>query len=397
MTRIYRYTDASSATSISGTSAFAFGTSRARVTTRTALYDEIVLALVAAGWTQHNLTTRDDTWESTGESGNERIRIRTKYLVPGSPSTQNEFNFFIGTKLDGSNNLQGSIGTVSSASTLDGWVISADVTFDFQFLATKDFIWMNVRAVTASGTTAADDQFNCFLGNLDRSGEANQNVMLLASGASAGTFVSLDVTGFNPITLGYRPGDFIQIVEIAAAGTATAQTVRIASLTSSSIVVDSLAAAYSTGAILGALPQPTMRFVSKNVDPDNNAQWTSHLDFNPSLASDLAGGTGRNLNTIHFATGTTYVDSADMGSGTTPNKRTKRFGCRSISLGLNDSGAVFGSGLNGRVPGLFAYPGSMSFFPHDTGTYNRVSPNERYVGARFTSASTKPWMFGKAP
>jgi hypothetical protein len=394
VTRIYYYTDGTTATSISGSSPLPFGTARTRQTTRAGIYDEVVAALIAAGWTQHNLTTRDDVWESTGESGGERIYVRTKYLVPGSPTTQNAFNWFVGTKIDGSNNLQGQIGTVSSSAAEDGWITSADTTFDHQILATKDFIWCNVRAVSAAGTLAANDQLNFFLGTLDRSGEANQFSMLLNTAASAGTFVTLDTTGYNPITLGYRPGDFIQIVALAAADAAAAQTCRISAVSSSSVTVDSLAASYSAGAILGAIPQPVVRFVSKNSNPTSTTQWTSALSFNPNLTSDLAGGTGTALNVLPFAVGTSFSDSADMGAGTTPGKRSGRFGCRSLSLAISSG---VSSALTGRVPGLFAYPGTMSFFPHDTGTYNRTGTSERFIGIRFVTASTTPFMLGKMP
>lgn len=387
MTRIYRYTESGVSGSISGTSPFPFGTSRSRVTTRTGLYDEIVLALVAAGWTQYNIATRDDVWESTGESGLEKIYIRTKYLVPGTPTTQNAFNFYVGTKLDGSNNLLGQIGTTSSTNTFDGWITSADATFDFQILATKDYIWCNARIVA---TSPSDLHLSFFLGQLDRANIVQSTNMILATNATAGSNVVLDVTGYNPITLGYRPGDWIQIVSIATADAARAQTVSISSLTSTSITVQSLAASYTAGALIAASPMPTVRYVGKNIGPGTVAQWTSPLAFDPSSTTDIVGGSGASITTINYVTGSSITDSADHGTGTTPDKRTKRFGCRSFILQTTNAAL-------GRVPGAYVYPGSMTFFPHDTGTWNRVSPSQRFVGARFVNTGGSNYMLGPMP
>lgn len=379
MARILWYTDGSTAGSISG-SVLAFGTAKARPTTRNAVYDNAIVAgLVAAGWTQHNQATRDDVWTSTGESGAESINIRT-HLSGG-----NLFRFSVGTKVDGSNVLQGAIG--ETGNTFDQWSIAADTTFDYIIMATADFFWMTLRRVSDNVV------FSVFVGNLERDSTTNPNTLITSSNVSAGTNVSIPV-GSNPQTLGYVPGDFVQIISTAAADAAQAQTVRIVDTTASSVKVDSLAAGYLSGARIGALPSPIMRFVGQDTDPDSTANWYSPLIFAVvGATTDLATSPGQVIAGVDFAAGNSLTAQDGFGTGTTANKRTRRFTCRSLELRDSPGNAVIG-----RVPGVFGYPGTNSYYPNDTGTWNRVTPNQRFLAVRFNSVTTtKNWVFGKAP
>jgi hypothetical protein len=378
MTRQLWYTDGSTAGSISG-SVLAFGTAKARPTTRNQIYDNAIVAgLVALGFTQHNQATRDDVWTSTGESGGESINFRT-HLSGG-----NLFRFSVGTKVDGSNVLQGAIGENNNA--FEQWSIPADTTFDYIMMGTADFFWLSLRRVSDNVN------FNVFLGNLERDGSVNSNVLTLSSNASAGTNVVLSV-GSNPQTLGYNPGDFVQIVSNAAADAAQAQTIKIINTTTSTIEVDSLALGYSTGARIGAQPSPIVRFVGQDLDADDVNSWYSPLltTLIIGATTDITGQPGQLLNRVDYSAGSTGTAQDGFGTGTTANKRTRRFTCRTLELrDLNN--AVYG-----RVPGVTLYPGTNSYYPNDTGTWNRVSPSQRFLAMKMGSASSKNWVVGKAP
>jgi hypothetical protein len=257
MTRVLRYTDSGgNVGSVDGGAAFTFGTAVARQTTRTAIYDNIIVpALTAAGWTQHNLAARDDVWTSTGESGLESINIRTRYDTTGGTFIY----FYIGTKVDGAFNLQGSIG--GGVGVFERWSLgNTDFTTDYIVMATKDFIWFNVRAATAGqgGVIATNDQLNAFMGNLERDASYNSNVLTTTGTATAGSNVTISVNS-DPIAAGYRPGDLIQIVAQAAADAGQAQTLQIinVSTTPAQIEVETLSATYASGAFIGAAPTPT--------------------------------------------------------------------------------------------------------------------------------------------
>lgn len=395
MTRILWYTDATNASSVSGASALGtgtpdgtFGTAKSRTTTRVGIYDIINSAFVAAGWTDHNNATRDDVYTSTGESGNESINCRTVWNTLNT----NVLNFLVGTKINGSNLLQGAIGT--STNTFEGFSLgSTDFTADFIILATKDFIWGNFKAVTAgqAGFVNLGDVFSFFMGNLERDSTSNNNVMITSANISAGSFVSIPLTS-NPQTLGYQPGDFVQIVSQAAGDAAQAQTLQITNTSTSTIEVESLALGYSSGARIGASPLPIVRFVGYLVDANNVNSWYMPLSSNAGFTtSDLVAQPGQSIGNIDFSVGTTITAQDGFGTGTTANKRTRRFGCRSLEL------RNLGDQVIGRVPGIYGYPGTNNYYPSDTCTLNRTTPHQRFVAARFTAAGTLNWIFGKSP
>jgi hypothetical protein len=394
MTRILWYTDAATAGSISGTTALGngstdgtFGTSKARPTTRTGFYDNVIVAgLLAMGFTQSNQATRDDVWTSNGETGAESISFRTQY------DGTSKFFIYAGTKVNGSGALQGSIG--GGLSSFESFNLgTSDFTMDYILLGSKDFLLLNMRAATAGQAGAANlnDQFNCFIGNLERDNLVNPNTLTSSATASAGSNVVISVNQ-NPSVNDYKPGDMVQIVSIATGDAAQAQTVRITATTNTSIEVDSLAATYSAGARIGALPLPIVRFMSRNIDADDTGSWYSPLILNAFTAtSDLATAPGQVLNKVELAAGTTQTAQDGFGTGTTANKRTRRFSCRALELkGTNEA-------VLGRIPGLYAYPGSASYYPNDTYAFNRVTPHQRFVSSLWVSGGTKNWIIGKSP
>lgn len=386
MTRILWYTDGSTSGSVSATT-LAFGAARSRPTTRTGIYDEVANALIAAGWTQHNNATRDDVWVSAGQSGLETVYLRTTL-------TGGQFlNFYVGLKVDGSNILQGSIGGDGNA--FDRWNLgTSDFVADFIMEASLDFWWGNLRVVSG-GSLTADAQLNAFMGNLERDSLVNPGILSTNGTATAGTQALIPVST-DPTTSDYLPGDFIQIVSQATGDAALAQTVRIVGVDSTHVQVDSLAATYSSGARLGALPLPVVRFAGSNVDPDSATSWYCPLGspLIDGATTDIVASPGQLLNAIELAAGNTQTAQDGFGTGTTANRRTRRFTCRALELKNSASG---GDVILGRIPGIFAYPGANSYYPNDTGTFNRVTPSQRFLAARFVSGGSKHWMLGRSP
>lgn len=361
MTRILYYTDATNASSFSGSSPLSFGTSKTRTTTRTGLYDALISGLTAMGWTQHNLGTRNDVWTSTGESGNESINVQTFY------DGTRVLYFYVGTKIDGSGNLQGGIGGTGT-NTYEAWDLQTiDFTADYVVFGTKDFFfWFIYTQTTGTGGVPLNTPFCAILGNAERNAMLNANTMITNATASAGSLVSISLTA-NPITAGYVPGELVQIVSQATGDAAQAQTVRIVGTTTSTITVDSLAATYSSGARIGSCPSPIVRFVGKNNLPNDTTAWYSPLTFTfTGSTSDLISEPGQPLTGIEFSAGTTATAQDGFGTSNVGNKRTRRFSMRSIELKMPNEAVL------GRAPGIYALPNSLyTHNPNSTVSWNR--------------------------
>ena len=402
MTLVYRFTDGSTAASVSGSGPFP-GTpwdtgrtgvvARTRPTTRTGLYDELVAALIAAGFTNYNKSnvagSKDDVFESTGESGAENVCIRLQ-----QSTTARYILGYVAPKLNSSNDLEKAVGGATGTAH-DRWDFStSDFTSDFQILANKDYIW-----AVAQNTNHTAAMFTMFLGLL-KPVDTNANTMILSAGVSAGDFVSVPVTG-NPIALGYRPLDVVQIVNTPKASTARAETQVVVQVSTTAVVLRRLGLAYDSGARIGMAPVPIARRISQDVEFDNGSgvvnQFTS--PFMPALigrASDFAADnslpSGQLLTGVDYALlGTHAQGGTEFGSGVTPNNRTLRFTTRTVAVGLADGN------LMGKVPGLATYNGTITYYPHDYGREDRATPDRDYVPMRFTAASARNYMLGPTP
>lgn len=398
---VYLFTQLTVAGSVSGSAAQQGGsyaglpwdtgrtgvTSATRPTTRAGLYDALVAALVAAGYTQVNLATRDDLWTSTGEAGTGiRLFFRTRLL------TGRYIELFLGTKIDGANNLQGVIG--GGINTYDRVDLgAADATCDFQFVGDLNG-WIFHAQPTALNTA-----WTLLCGSAAPLG-SNPAIMQNAAPLAAGSNVVISVTPDNPVTLGYRIGDAVRLVEVDPASPARAESSVIVDLTTSSCTVASLANAYVTARI-GANPMPVYRGATTNIEitttsggiPILTNVFTSPLRGVFAMgSSDLVADPGELLINSDFTLlgGHTQTGS-EFGTGATPNARTLRFTLRRLAIGAR------GAAILGVVRHLRTYNGTPNVYPHDYGRDTRVTPNNDYVPFRFDSASAAYYMMGPVP
>lgn len=397
MTHVYQFTELTVSNSVSGSAAQQGGsyagtpwdtgrtgvTSVARPTTRTGIYDALVTALLAAGYTRVNLAVRDDLWTSTGEAGSgARLYFRTRF------STARYIDLFLGTKIDGSNNLQGVIGGGANAyDRID--LGAADTTHDLQFVG--DLNGWIFHAQPTSLTTA----HTLLCGSAETIGAVGaimQNVGALAAGSA----VAIDVTPSNPISLGYRVGDVVRLVEIDPASPARAESTVIVDMSTSSITVAALTNAYVTARI-GANPMPVYRGASTNTElvlsTTLNSIFTSPLRTGLRLnGDDLVADPGEVLINSDFTLLNAHAQTGtEFGTGTTPNARTLRFTMRRLVLG----GA--GNSVLGTIRYLRTYNGTPTLYPHDYGRDNRVTPVRDYTPFRWTNTSTSYYMLGPVP
>ena len=396
MTRIYQATDGTSASSISGNGTLAgtpWDTGRTgvslltRPSTREIIYNNIVAALVAAGWTQYvkNATagSQDNVFESDGEDGTANLCIRVQQQTSGR-----YIYFYVAPKLDSSNDLVQAIGGQSS--TADRWdLTSSNFTADMQILATKDYIWVVTQNINHTSS-----MFCAFLGNLET--YFGIPTILATSGAvSAGSFVEIATT-VDPHTAGYRMGDTIQILEVAKAGSALTEYCTVAAVSATSVTVRRLQNSYSAGAKLGTHPCPIVKFVGANTQfQGSNTPTNLTSPFLPATVDGLntfASGSfpsGAELNALEYALQSVYASTGDeYGTATTPNDRTLRFTCRTMAVGFD--GAACGQVL----PGIIAYNGTPSFYPHDYRRADRLSSLKDYVPMRFTATGTLYYLLG---
>lgn len=399
MAKVFRFTDGSTADSVSGTGPFPAntpfntGTARTRTATRQAIFDELDAALVAAGWTQYSKTAQRAVYESAGEVGNENIGLELNLL------SGRYLHFNLAPKLDSSNELDGGIGNnVSSgggADTAGRWdLTSSDFTADFFILVDRDHL---VAAFQNSNHT--DPVHWVSIGRLKRSNIIQQGVHTLAANASAGAYVTLDVTGSgDPIASGYRPGDTIDIVETAKVEAPAARRLYVVDVTTTSLTVLHLPVDFHAGALIGGQASPLIRAVSNDVLPDDTNLWSSPFvdaDFADGgatagelLASALSLPNGETASRVYFSANPGYASSGEYGSGANPNNRTQRFTCRNLSIGLA------GTSLLGVHPHLIAFPGNAAQYPHDWYLANRINPDQYFVSFRPTSATAQRWGVG---
>lgn len=415
MTEIYRFTQATIAGSVSGSAAEQGGSyvgtpwdtgrtgvvSITRPTTRTGIYDAIVAALVAAGWTQHAKVatsgSKDDVFESSGEDGGQNLCIRLLQQTSGR-----YLSFLCAPKLDASNDLEKAIG--GSTAAVDSWdLTTSDFTADLQILASKDFIHVVVQNTNHTST-----MYHAFLGNL-LPFDSNKNVLTLDAPVAAGEFVQAQ-TDVNPISMGYRVGDVIQIVNTAKSSTARAESQILVAIDTTSVTFRRLNGSYDAGARIGMRPVPIARRVGANVEFQTAG--TPNQFTSPFIAPTINSPSGDFAADNSLATGFVYTDvhyalldrhaqaSSEFGTGTTANSRTLRFTCRSIAVAIAGTGSVRTKGFGGRVPGLYSYNGTASFYPHDHMKEDRMpvgGTTYDYAPFRFTATSSEHYILGPTP
>jgi hypothetical protein len=408
MTLVFRYTDATNVNSISGTGPFGAGTpfqtgtARTRPTTRQGIFDELALALVAAGWTEvaHVASTRH-VYKSNGEDTTENINIELNLLAG------RYLHFNIGTKVDVSDELEARIGnnlSTGGGSDANGrWDLgTVDVTTDFFILVTKDHLFAFFQEDGAPTATA----LWVSIGIGKRTNVLNPNKYAIVNSPVAGDNVLLDVTPSNPLADGYRPGGIIDIVEVAPVQTAKARRLLLTEVTTTGFRVAHLPLNFAATALVGAQPSPLFRGVSNNELPDDPTVWSSPLDARrpyagsqpPSFLPLASQGeilatanllpNGLVLSEIYFASNPGFASSGEYGAGGTPNQRTQRFTCRNIALASPSMEIAL------VHPVLLAFPATVGLYPHDWFNADRFTPNQYYVGFKPTSSTTERWGVG---
>lgn len=399
MTLVYHFTSGVSADTPS-TAWDATGRTDVHLVSKPTSRDGVFLAInealqgaSGAGWTAHvtssTVGARDVVYFADGENNDQHNCIRIT-----SDTSGRYINFYAGTKLDNSTPklLQGAIGGGSTVRSR--WDLSTSDTPDWelQILASEDFIWVFVQEDTV---LSGDPVYSMFLGSpcpVDA-----QKSTLTATSLTAGDNVTITPAAGNPLTLGYRPGGILRIVEVDEASAAAAETQLITKVTSTTIEVRRLNNSY-TSARIGDFPVRMFRYVGTNDDIESNAQLTSPLNYYQINGDDLdatVDANGQQIYDIHYSLLSTGTSTSEQGfgSGTTPNQATLRFVCR--SLGIIDSNAA----LVGTLPSIYNYPGDPTYYPHSTDTFvrDRVTPTEDYTIARFTSTTGLDYVLGPTP
>ena len=402
MTLIYHFTDGSTADSVSGAGPFTDTpwdtavtdiTAVARPTTRQGRFDAIDAALVAAGWTKHVTTAGSDhVYFSDGENGDQHLCIRIELQ-----SSDRYTLFYCGTKL-----ASGAPPTLDSdaiggdtALQRDRWDTSSDITTDLQILASKDFIWAVSQNINHTGNMDV-----AFLGAM-KATSSNPNVLASGVAVTAGDYVVV-ATGTNPLDLGYRVGDFVQLVEVDQGSSPFVETQQIVAVTTTTITLKTVINTY-TSARIGTHIVSVGRWVSQNDEFDSTTHFSSPVLFDtPSKAAgDLCASNGFPSGDVasytkQFALGTSHNDGGGaFGSGTQPNFRTNRFTCRAVQL-KNAPGDAVNASFAGALPGLLTYNGSVTYYPHDD-MEDRQVISGRYSPFRFTATSTEHYLLGPVP
>lgn len=398
MANRYRFTDGATADSVSGSGPFTNTpwdtaisgvTARTRPTTRQGIYDELVLCLQDAGMTEFVQTAgADSVWFSTGEDGLQHICFRTRF--------DGRYIYIdVAPKLDATNLPQGGLAGATLQDRCD--LGASDFTADFHCSANLDRVWFVVQNTNHTAT-----MFVMGVGNLEVV-DGNPNILITSGAVAAGSFVAIATTT-NPLSLGFRAGDILQAVEVAAAGSPLAERFRVHDVTTTGIVAEALANSYSAAARIGTLPNPIFRFMGSNNEmtaTSTSGRFTTPYYHRGVIANDLVAldgfGSGILEYGANFALGRDYVETAlsnALGTGTTANERTRRFTCREVGLVLP---ATSQDAPVGVLPGVFTYPGAPAYYPHDDMELTRTSPLSRYAPFRCTASSTQHFMMGPTP
>lgn len=421
MTLIYHYTPGVNAAGTSGP----FDTGRAGVeqvatpTTRQEMFNAIVEALggvTGAGWTESSASTASNhIYTSLGESGNENITITLTQGLRGSPDARYiQFGLAHSTDVGGNAINPVNFGvTTATNSIID--LGNSDFTMEFQILASLDFIWVFINR------QSNNVPYTLFCGRLNRRGY-NENVLTVdAAGAVPGTNVLIPTTT-NPIIAGFRIGDNLTALD-QNVGLSVAENVLVVDVESGGIRVQSLGNNLTSGSRIGAQPNPLVVghwSGSSNFDDTVNAvsttNWRSLYRFStpgePELETDDGDGNSNILYARPLIIGSARVLGTveqGLGSSSTPERRTNRFLCPANVL---MSGASYTSGstaapvvgpnpgknILGMLPSFYAYPGSVSYFPHDNFVRTRnVVAIEDYVPVRFSTSTDENHMIGPIP
>lgn len=405
MTLKYRYTDGVTATSISGNTGLTgtpYDTARTGVTAHTrptnrqGIWQAIRDAVVAAGWTEYSLASNDSMFISTGESGTEAIAVRVSY------NGTNTIYFEIGVKaVTGNTSIQngfgGNVGNFR-------FTISTDFTSDYHILVNKDYCWFSFHS-TARDTNI----YSGFFGLLKRRGVGvKATAMTLSSSATAGEFVTLNVSSFNPITLGYKPGETIQIVDTVQGATCFAERCIITKVTSNSLTVRNLLHSYSSGSHLGSLAMPVCLMTLSNADITAGAATLNLMSYyqNRGIGEDKSTDTTDERNEI-------ILSAMGSVSATNPHSASGEFGDSSVTNRLTTR--RIGRELIVRTAGnldanveretiLGVFPGIIDIavttpttYPHDYYTVDRATPNQDYVLFKTTNTGTVFCAIGPTP
>ncbi len=399
MASIFRFTDGVTADSISGPgphppgSPFDTGTPIPRPTTRQEIFDALDSAMVATGMIQHVKTASTDiVYESNGENGNENFGLQmelqtaTRYLY-----------WYIAPKLSISNDLEARVGNGATNDFHGRWDLgSVDFTADMFILASKDHLFAFVEEVP-HGSGAVLNWVSIGLGK--RTNRANPNVYALNSAATAGEYATLDVAPNNPLADGYRPGEYIEIIETDKSQTVKAHRLYILGATTSTFEVRNLPESYAIGARVGANASPLIRGAAINEVPDDPDVWVTPF-FLPERMSPMGSDMlavnnnlpfGAILQDVTFSVRPGYASEGEFGIGNSPNKRTQRFTCRTIGVDAAQRGEF------ARVPNLLTFPGNVNLYPHDVMIADRLVPQRHFIGFCPNTGTTERWCVGPIP
>lgn len=411
MTLVYHYTPGVNAVGNSGP----FDTARAGVEQRTApatrqgVFDAIREALAGptgAGWTETAASTPTHrVYTSPGESGDENLVLTLSQGLRTSPDVR-YVHFGCAHSVDASGAPQNAANFGVSIDADHSLNLPLDFAVEFQILASRDWIWVFLSR------TSNQESWVLF-GGLLRRVFCNTNVLTVGPGGASPGANALVPTTVNPATLGVRVGDNLTVIDQAVSVTPAAENVLVTSLETTGVRVARLAGAYTAGSRIGDSPNPIV-----------TAAWTGNQsldDGGTSVASSNF------LSCYRFATpgdaelmpddsdgqfDVSYVNFKLLGKGrqqqndqeglgvlAQPEVRTNRFLCPAIlvqkgvasirSTAPQDVGQTPGRATLGVLPGLYLYPGSASYLPHDNFVRTRnVTSAEDYVPARFAGSST---------
>jgi len=347
----------------------ASGGANAQAANVTDLFNAIDLTLKAAGWTA-SVSGTTTFYSSTGESGNEKLN-----LIMQLNSGSNFLRFLMAQFVDGSLNAYNQIGN-----TVDNQTDLLNLTTQtYDYVVAAD---LNGFGVFIRSTGATIWQFSA--GFLNRTPDANANVMITNAAISAGSNVVVDVTPSNPAALGYQVGDIIAIVSQQTTGPSAniipVFNARIVSIGTNSVTLDTVPSgangSVSAGARIGDDPMPYYMTMTNSGGFLNlegaNPGFTGGYSTRPGVANlftnSPSNGTATGGNGYR---GTTRSDLSTEFTQLAPNTRTARSAI--VSYDCYDTGPSF----RGTIDKLFG--SSEAFTLWDTARTIKTSPTHDYI------------------
>lgn len=386
MTRVYHYTPGVNEAGAEGP----FDTARAGieqrpvVSTRRAMFDTIAAALsgpLGAGWVETAASTETNkVYTSPGESGREQLVVTLNY-----DASQGRIQFGCAPSVDAAG---AAVGAINNSPTTYGHSFiqlgSSDMAFEFQILASLDFIWVFISR------QSNQQAWSLFAGLLTRAA-CNEHVLTVGEGGALSGAQAFVPTTENPKEMGVSIGDAVTLLQNGSGITPQRENVLVTAVLPGGVRVKELSADYAAGSQLGDVPSPLFVGHRSNGRAEQLSLRSCYA-FSSIGQPELAEADGPGCSGFFISWPTIGTDRESgttgqgLGSDQSPEARSRRYLCPETVV-RRRSGAA--SSIVGVLPGLFMFPGVASFFPHDNLLRTRtVEEPEDYTPVRFDGYSS---------